>query len=201
MSCHDPNLEPPVFRELPENLYNKIILDVGFGRGIWGFLLKTMFKGKPYLVGVEPYKPYCDNQAKIGVYDEIQNCTIEDYLNDKPGRKFDVIIASEVLEHLDPENAYNVMDELKKRLTPDGVLIVTVPDGDTPGGEGFDGNKLHGHRGGFEEKEFQIRGFRTDIIPRLHISGRAPAIMGTLWHLIRRGKRPQGILAVWRPQP
>lgn len=58
---HDPNLEIPVFDQIPLDIRGLKILDVGFGRGVWGFFLRTMFLGKPYLVGVEPYKPYYDN--------------------------------------------------------------------------------------------------------------------------------------------
>lgn len=200
MSCHDPNLEQPVFRQLPESLEGLIILDVGFGRGIWGYLLKTLLTGKPHIIGVEPYAPYCDNQRKLPVYDEVFNDTIEDYLRDHPATRFDVILASEVLEHLDPDTALNVMDELKKRLAKDGVLIITVPDGWTPGGEGFDGNKLHKHNSGFDVVDFTQRGYTTTLIPRLHISGRVPVLLGTAWHVFRRGKKPQGIMAVWRPR-
>jgi SAM-dependent methyltransferase len=199
MSCHDPNLEQPVFNQLPECLDDLTILDVGFGRGIWGYLIKTMLTGKPYIVGVEPYAPYCENQRKAFIYDELFNGTIEEYLRDCPNTRFDAIIASEVIEHLDPDTALNVMDELKRHLNPGGVLIITVPDGWTPGGEGFDGNELHKHNSGFEIHDFTKRGYTTSVIPRLHISGRVPAMLGTAWHVFRRGKKPQGIMAVWRP--
>ncbi len=198
MSCHDPNLEEPVFSQLPPNLDGVRILDVGFGRGVWGFFFKTMFMGKPHLVGVEPYKPYCDNQRKASIYDEVYNGPIQDYLRDHLATRFNVILASEVMEHLGRDNALRVVEELKKHLTPEGVLIITVPDGDTPGGEGFDGNALHKHQSGFEASDFENRGFATKIIPRLHISGRMPHLLGTAWHLLRRGKKPQGIMAVYR---
>jgi len=198
MSCHDPNLEEPVFHELPQNLGGLRILDVGFGRGVWGFFLKTMFTGNPYIVGVEPYTPYCENQYKVSIYDEVFNGTIEDFLSNHPNTRFDAIIASEVIEHLNPDAALNVMDELKKRLIKGGVLIITVPDGWTPGGEGYDGNELHKHRSGFDEADFTQRGYATTLIPRLHISGRIPTLLGTAWHVLRRGKKPRGIMAVWR---
>jgi len=39
---------------------------------------------------------------------------------------FDIIIASELLEHL--QNPYNVLEEVKKHLTKDGLFLVTIPN-------------------------------------------------------------------------
>lgn len=132
------------------------------------------------------------------VYDEVWNCTIEEYLRDNPDATFHIVIASEIMEHLTQEDAFAVMEKLKRRLAENGVLIVTVPNGKTPGGEGFDGNVLHKHQSGFDVADFETRGFATKIIPRLHISGRMPHLLGTAWHIIRRGKPAQGIIAVYR---
>lgn len=46
-------------------------------------------------------------------------------LNDR----FDVIIASEVLEHIPTEHLGHVLALLGDRLSPDGLLLVTVPNG------------------------------------------------------------------------
>lgn len=49
-------------------------------------------------------------------------------LEDLPAEeRFEVVILSEVLEHL--ERPRELLSESAKRLTPDGILIVTVPNG------------------------------------------------------------------------
>lgn len=45
------------------------------------------------------------------------------------GQSHDVIIASEVLEHIADEHLTGTLDTIRNRLASDGVLLVTVPNG------------------------------------------------------------------------
>ena len=49
-------------------------------------------------------------------------------VSDIEARK-NVIIASEVLEHLDNQGLTDMLDRVKHKLLPDGLLLVTVPNG------------------------------------------------------------------------
>ncbi|OJJ16410.1 hypothetical protein BKI52_34550 [marine bacterium AO1-C] len=46
------------------------------------------------------------------------------------GKKYDAIVCSEVLEHL--QHPEKLLQEIRKLLTPNGVLVVTVPNGKGP---------------------------------------------------------------------
>lgn len=51
-----------------------------------------------------------------------------------PATRFDVILAFDVLEHLDEEMLRAMLTAIRARLTPDGVFLARVPNGDSPFG-------------------------------------------------------------------
>ena len=94
------------------------ILDVGCGTGE---LLKY-FRDKEWkTTGIEPVKKareFAINQNKLQVF-------AEEKLNDFENAAFDVITMWHVLEHVYKLNER--IEELKRILKPDGVLIIAVP--------------------------------------------------------------------------
>ena len=101
----------------------KTALDVGCGQGAFATLLRSC--GLDNIVGIEP-EPV---RAAIAVEnaDTVICATVEDALDhDLVGDQFDLIVASDVIEHLvDP---WTVVNRLAGHLEPDGHLLLSVPN-------------------------------------------------------------------------
>ena len=104
---------------------NKIVLDIGcidhnlnkIEENIW--LHKLIKQNAKYLLGID--------------YDREKVNLIEDYNiiygnaeNFKINKKFDVIVAGEIIEHL--ANVGLFLDSARKHLKKDGLLIITTPN-------------------------------------------------------------------------
>lgn len=95
---------------------NPTLLDYGCGTG---FFLKSMKQNGFNIAGVEPSTMARANAEKItntkinSSIDEIEN-------------KFDIITLWHVLEHV--SNLNEIIDQLKKRLTENGAILIAVPN-------------------------------------------------------------------------
>lgn len=101
------------------------MLDVGCGNG--SQLALPLAKGGYQLKGVDTDARSIEHakrlaQGMAGV--EFVRARVEDLSSEE---QFEVVILSEVLEHL--ENPGQLLSESARRMTPDGILIVTVPNG------------------------------------------------------------------------
>ncbi|MHC4277294.1 MAG: class I SAM-dependent methyltransferase [Planctomycetota bacterium] len=99
------------------------LLDLGCGNGLFPHLAK---KRGYHAVGID-YNSAAINEGKkrFGLGDDELLCTsLEAYV--KTNKTFDVVTLFETLEHLDNPN--EVMENVKKLLKPNGLLILTVPN-------------------------------------------------------------------------
>lgn len=101
----------------------KTILDIGCGTGE----LLNYFKKKGWdVLGVEPNnsaRSFASKKYSIAVYDENE-------LNKFKENSFDVISMWHVLEHVPDLNGR--MNQLKKLLKKDGLLVIALPNLDSP---------------------------------------------------------------------
>lgn len=98
----------------------KDVLDVGCGEGFLSQLLAAQGNN---VIGIDVSEEAIELSRKDKV--EAYVCDIE---NENPPfvKKFDIIVMSEILEHLvSPRNALN---KLKKYLSKDGFFIITFPN-------------------------------------------------------------------------
>lgn len=100
------------------------ILDVGFGYGMFMAYLKK--KGYSDIHGVEYNKAQVDNALKMDFYAEWIS-DIAGYLENNKG-KFNLIHASNIVEHFPKYDLLNIFAGLRGALKPGGVLIVVVPN-------------------------------------------------------------------------
>lgn len=92
------------------------MLDIGSGTGDFLFTCK---KDNWNVFGVEPSK----EAREISSHKNIEVVSNLSFLEED---RFDVITLWHVLEHV--ENLFEYIETLKKKLKPDGVLIIAVPN-------------------------------------------------------------------------
>lgn len=101
------------------------ILDIGCGNG--SELALPLARDGYSLIGIDTDRTSIDHARELA--HQLNNArfhcsTLDDFIDDQP---YDVVILSEVLEHLgEPEQ---LLVAATKRLTPEGLLLVTVPNG------------------------------------------------------------------------
>ena len=114
-----------VLHEVPW-IQEKEVLDIGCGRGIWGYLLRAEKKGETALiVGLDLYLPYLKFVKKFGPYDEL---VLADATNlPFRDRSFDFTLACEVIEHLPQELGDRFFIEVERVSRKKTIL--TTPNG------------------------------------------------------------------------
>jgi len=95
-----------------------LLLDYGCGTGAF---LSHMKNAGWSVQGVEP----SEKARSVGVQNDLNVQTDIDQVSGS----FDVITLWHVLEHI--ENAHEVIDSLSRKLTPDGILVIAVPNRDS----------------------------------------------------------------------
>ncbi|MDO9117773.1 MAG: glycosyltransferase [Nitrospira sp.] len=102
------------------------ILEVGSGRG-W---LSNLASQYGTVEGVEPVAGVVAHARKMFPHIRFEAGTAEAVLSRPDFTPYDVVLCSEVIEHVpDPEKPA-FLDELKQLLTSDGYLILTTPRGE-----------------------------------------------------------------------
>lgn len=98
------------------------LLDVGCGAGAFGHLMKSDFGCEVW--GIE----IVEDMASLAKerLDRVETGDCMKILPTLPGSHFDVVVFSDVLEHL--VNPVAALSEVKRVLTPDGVLVASVPN-------------------------------------------------------------------------
>jgi len=100
------------------------ILDIGCGTGI-GTTFPIACLSYP-IIGVDIDRNSIDYARKMNIYSNASfECGLLEELTHLAG--FDVIICSEVLEHVSGPKEFLLL--LKNRLKPEGIIILTVPNG------------------------------------------------------------------------
>lgn len=106
----------------------KSALELGFGNG--NFLGHARGQGIQ-VAGIETQAALRDRAQAAG----IESYASVDALS--KDRRFDVIIAFDVFEHVEPMSLPQLLIQLRGHLAPDGVLLCRVPNGESPFGRIF----------------------------------------------------------------
>jgi predicted TPR repeat methyltransferase len=110
----------------------KSVLDIGCGFGLWGFLCREYLdvwnlRVQPHewetrIDGVELWEPYIQPHQRY-LYNNIYVRDVRDILPEL--EEYDLIIAGDVIEHLDKPDAERVLDALYEKARR--ALIVNIP--------------------------------------------------------------------------
>lgn len=119
------------FKSLSPHFNGRSVLEIGPAEGDMTIKLLECFKEVAVIEGSEGFAGNLQNTLKGGRLTIYTGLVEEVCIN----RKFDTIILSHVLEHLD--QPVSVLKKVKDMLEPEGVLLVMVPNA----------NSLHRHVG------------------------------------------------------
>jgi 2-polyprenyl-3-methyl-5-hydroxy-6-metoxy-1,4-benzoquinol methylase len=99
------------------------ILDLGCGRG-W---LTNLLSGYGVASGIEPVKPVIEYAKKIFPHIQFQNGTTKKLLAQNNFKKYDLIVSSEVIEHIPDDKKDGFIKDIKELLKENGHVILTTP--------------------------------------------------------------------------
>lgn len=99
------------------------ILDLGCGRGWLTNLLSKYGKTR----GIEPVKSVVEYAKKIFPNIEFLIGTTSDLLTSPNFEKYDLIVSSEVIEHIEDDLKDGFISDINKLLNNNGFLILTTP--------------------------------------------------------------------------
>jgi len=110
------------------------VLDVGCGWGSSIFPLSEISDKNDFFLGIDVNKHYVEfseNKAKAkkvkNAYFKRIDISKQDWENQIDG-VFDIIIFSETIEHLYPQDQNNALKNISQKLAKDGILIITCPN-------------------------------------------------------------------------
>lgn len=134
----------------------KTVLDVGCGDG--SLMLKVNGDKKYDVTGIDLYTPYLKLAKESGVYRKVVRSDIRKIkFRD---RSFDVVLASQIIEHLNKKDGLNLIKKLEK--ISKYKVILTTPKGFVKYDpfEVIDDNKLQEHKSGWEIEELKNLGYK-----------------------------------------
>ncbi len=141
------------------------ILDVACGFGQNGSSLMPICHSQkihPSIVGVDIWLPYLDTLKNNSVYDCLLHCDVKKMPFAE--KQFDIIIATEILEHIKKENAALFLDQLETLLKDNSLLVVSTPQGKQEQGE-IEGNIYQEHVSVWLKKDLEHFGFNVVTTP------------------------------------
>lgn len=98
------------------------ILDIGCGRG-W---LTNLLSKYGYAKGIEPIAKVVDYAKKLFPHIDFYKGTSDDLLETKTSF-FDLVVSSEVYEHVEDENKDDFVNNINRLLKPNGNVIISTP--------------------------------------------------------------------------
>jgi hypothetical protein len=130
-------------------------LDIGCG------IFSNLTSLRPQLIstGIDAFESSIEDAKRNNLHD---NYILADIMqHDFHGQKYDVVIASEVIEHFDKWNGYNLIQRMEQLATK--LVIITTPNGFLMQGPEF-GNPWQRHKSGWFVQDFIGLGYKVQGI-------------------------------------
>jgi SAM-dependent methyltransferase len=119
-STHSPGQDSYVYSILKNRKLNRI-LDLGCGRGLWGFLFRTYIAPDAEIIGIDISADCIKKLKKLNVYDEL---IVEDVFKLATSGNFDLIMVGGLLHSLDAKKFLGIFES---KLARNGVLMIAGP--------------------------------------------------------------------------
>jgi SAM-dependent methyltransferase len=162
------------------------ILDIGAGKGFWGFILKSMLRKKPTITAIEIYPSHIDTLKQLNLYDTIVegDATKINFIS------YDLCILSHVVEHIEKEKVYNLISILKNSCKQ---IIILCPEGNTIS-DVFGLGQSHISK--WNIKDFRNIGMNVKHIPFSNRAGKVVSLFERFYFWLRNTKS-KGVLVAW----
>jgi hypothetical protein len=194
---HDAMLNKPIIEILARHPDIIDVLDVGAGRGSWGHTIRAGLGRKVKMLAIEKWPDNCDILEATGLYTHIIN---DDALNMAkyygPG-SIDVVLASQVIEHLDGDDGHKLIDVMKGVASR--LVIITTPLGFMPVTAENNLNPFERHLSGWNEADFWARGFDTQVLDMRPLT-RSIKLVDNVRRRLFGLYDPRQIIATWSPR-
>lgn len=118
-----------IFHILTDNSQDISILDIGFGSGTLGKMVKyNLATAHWHIDGVDGWEPNCQNLDLFNqnVYRNVWHGLAQDIPSSELS-KYKIICLLDVIEHLDIETSKNLLKSLLTHLHPDAYLFISTP--------------------------------------------------------------------------
>jgi 2-polyprenyl-3-methyl-5-hydroxy-6-metoxy-1,4-benzoquinol methylase/glycosyltransferase involved in cell wall biosynthesis len=137
----------PELLEIAKRFVPGDVLDLGCGSGTYAKLMKAKnFDPKHRMYGVEIWEPYVKEFDLHSLYADVYvmpaQAAAEKLIAE--GRKFNLVLLGDMLEHLTRDDAVNLVNTCNHLLEPHGAMIISLPIGEYPQ-EAFQGNPYEAH--------------------------------------------------------
>jgi len=120
----NPYITAIIRKHLPTNRGTEIV-DLGCGHGTFVHLLKQA--GYTRVRGVDVSAEQVDLAHQWGIT-EVEQSDILTFLAEQPPDSTDVILCMDVLEHLERQETFDILDHIYRVLRPGGQLLAHVPN-------------------------------------------------------------------------
>ncbi len=123
-----PTIYDPFLSALLPDLKNKVILDLGCGKGVIGYLIRSQrnLTGST-MIGIDAGKEYLLFTQKHKIYDQTIQSDLKNKLPFK-NKSVDFIICSEVIEHLNKQSGEKLLTEIERISKPGTRVVITTPN-------------------------------------------------------------------------
>jgi SAM-dependent methyltransferase len=165
---------------------NKRVLDMACGEGYGSAFLSQHADA---VIGID-CDPATIEHAR-GRYSSITNLRFEiGHCEDSPqgDQSFDLVVAFELLEHLDSNNQARFLENVRRVLKQDGVFIVSSPDRDEYAETHQSRNEFHKH----ELTLAELQRFLGSHFKHVHLSAQRVLSLSALWQLEDWRRTPFG---------
>ncbi len=142
----------PVIMDIINVLKPKTVLDVGIGRGKYGFLCREYFPNIDVIDGVEAWADYV-TPVQRHVYSNIFTGTIQEWVDKLPA--YDLALLIDVSEHLPLDEVYSVIEVLQSKCS---AIVLATPATFLPQGAA-NGNVFERHLSFISPRDLKKMGF------------------------------------------
>jgi len=177
---------------IPSDLNKMLVLDIGCAKGHLGYQIRTKKSGTLAVLGLDLWAPYIKEVRSFHLaYARIYDDLILGDARYMPFRDkvFNLLIASEILEHLPREDGFRLLKEME-RICKDRIITSTPSKFFEQ--EELNDNPHQRHVSHWKEEDFVKSGYEVKVV-----YGKSLNLVEKIG-LITRLSEPLGVILAWK---